>query len=103
MRSSRRSPCLGVRKVWIPQSSRQDARMRRSHGVVSRRDAGIAEGNLSLSPCFAWVTIFSATCHFTPICKFLLCRPPPPLVQGEGIDSIIRLLFLGTHSKRLDP
>jgi hypothetical protein len=31
------------------KSSRQDARIRRSHGVVSRRDAEIAEGNPSSS------------------------------------------------------
>jgi hypothetical protein len=49
------------------------------------------------------VTISSGIHHFTPFYNFLLHRTPPPLVQGEGIDSIIRLLFLGTHSQRLDP
>ncbi len=55
------------------------------------------------SPCVAQVTISSAIYHFTPLYKFPLCRTPPPLVQGEGIDSIIRLLFLGTHAAWLDP
>jgi hypothetical protein len=47
MRFARRAQRLGVRKVWVPQYSHQDARMRRSHGVVSRRDAENAEGNPS--------------------------------------------------------
>jgi len=60
------------RRLQCTESSRQDARMRRSHGVVSRRDAENAEGNTSSS----------AVCR---VGHRFLGHPPLLPIDAEGL------------------